>query len=194
MMKHKIKGKLLSWIISFLCNRKYCVVANGTMSEKHDVLSGVPQGTVLASLFFIIMIADIDQNLKDSVSRLFADDTKVSAKIRTQEDTERLQQDLDRIYTWADENLMEFNENKFEKMSHGYTKNVNKGEYKTKSGQLIEESKTVKDLGILTSKDVSFDEHLDELVLSSNIKAGLLLGTLKTIEGEPMMKMFYSYI
>ena len=68
------------------------------------------------------MIADIDQNLKDSVSRLFADDTKVSAKIRTQEDTERLQQDLDRIYSWADENLMEFYENKFEIMSHGYTK------------------------------------------------------------------------
>ena len=95
--------------------------------------------------------------------------TKVSAKIRTQEDTERLQQDLDRIYTWADENLMEFNENKFEKMSHGYTKNVNKGEYKTKSGQLIEESKTVKDLGILTSKDVFFAEHLEELVLSSTV-------------------------
>ena len=100
-------------LISFLCNRKYCVVANGMISEKHDVLSGVPQGTVLASLFFIIMIADIDQNLENSVSRLFADDTKVSAKIKTQEDTECLQQDLNKIYTWADENLMEFNDNKF---------------------------------------------------------------------------------
>ena len=64
-------------------------------------------------------------------------------------------------------------------MSHGYTKNISKGEYKKKSGQIIEESKTVKDLGILTSKDVSFDEHLDELVLSSNIRAGLLLRTFK---------------
>merc|ERR1711962_403575 len=78
--------------------------------------------------------------------------------------------------------------------SHGYTKNVSKGTYKTKSGQIIEENKTVKDLGILTSKDVSFDEHLDELVLSSNIKTGLLLRTLKTREAEPMMKMFNSYI
>ena len=59
------------------------------------------------------MIADIDQNLENSVSRLFADDTKVSAKIKTQEDTEYLQQDLNKIYTWADDNLMEFNENKF---------------------------------------------------------------------------------
>ena len=87
-------------------------------------------------------------------------------KIRTQEDTECVQQDLDRIYTWAYENLMEFNENKFEKMSNGYPKNVNKGTYKTKLRQKIEESKTVKYLGILTRKDVSFDEHLDELVFS----------------------------
>ena len=93
-------------------------------------------------------------------------------------------QDLDRIYTWADENLMEFNENKFDKMSHGYTKNVSKGTYKIKSGQIKEENKTVKDLEILTSKDVSFDENLDELVLSSNIKAGLLLKTFKPSEAE----------
>ena len=59
------------------------------------------------------MIADIDQNLENRVIRLFADDTKMSAKIKTQEDTECLQQDLNKIYTWADENLMEFIENKF---------------------------------------------------------------------------------
>ena len=54
---------------------------------------------------------------------------------------------------------MQFNENKFEQMSHGVTKNVGKGIYKTKSGQIIKENKTVKDLGILTSKDVSFSDH-----------------------------------
>ena len=105
-LKHKIKGKLIEWIKNFLYNRKYCVVANGAMSDKHNVISGVPQGTVLASLFFIIMIADIDNNLKISISRLFADDTKVSAKIKTQEDTKLLQQDLNAIYKWADDNLM----------------------------------------------------------------------------------------
>ena len=79
-LKHKIKGKLIEWIKNFLYNRKYCVVANGAMSDKHNVISGVPQGTVLASLFFIIMIVDIDNNLKISMSRLFADDIKVSKK------------------------------------------------------------------------------------------------------------------
>ena len=65
------------------------------------------------------MVADIDQNLNISISRLFTDDTKVSAKIKTQEDMELLQQDLNTIYKWADDNLIQFNEGKFERMSHG---------------------------------------------------------------------------
>ena len=77
---HKMKGKLAKWLENFLYNRKYCVVANGAMSDNYNVISGVPQGTVLASLYFIIMIADIDNNLKISISRLFADNKKVSAK------------------------------------------------------------------------------------------------------------------
>ena len=97
MISHKIKGKIGTWIQSFLLNRKYRVIANGVMSDEHEVVSGVPQGTVLASILFIIMISDIDDNLRNSISRLFADDTKVSAKIRTFEDTELLQQDLNRI-------------------------------------------------------------------------------------------------
>ena len=60
------------------------------------------------------MISDIDEELRNSISRLFADDTKISAKIRTHEDIQLLQKDLDRVYKWADDNLMEFNEKKFE--------------------------------------------------------------------------------
>ena len=56
-------------------------MANGMMSEEQDVISGVPQGTVLASIFFIVMISDIDEGLRNSIIRLFADDTRVSAKI-----------------------------------------------------------------------------------------------------------------
>ena len=80
---HGIKGKVGMWIKDFLNNRKYRVLANGMMSEEQEVISGVPQGTFLASIIFIIMIPDIDENLKNSIVRLFADDTRVSVKIRT---------------------------------------------------------------------------------------------------------------
>ena len=89
---------------------------------------------------------------------------------------------------------MQFNEGKFEQLSHGEVKNVGRGMYKTKSGEIIKENKTMKDLGVLTSRDISFSEHIDDLVLSSKIKAGLLLRTFKTRDAEPMMKMFNSFI
>ena len=57
-------------IKSFFQERKYRVLANGVVSEEQDVLSGVPQGTVLASILFIIMISDIDEKIKNSISRL----------------------------------------------------------------------------------------------------------------------------
>ena len=191
---HKIKGKVGMWLKNFLQDRKYRVVANGVMSEEQEVISGVPQGTVLASILFIIMISDIDEELRNSISRLFADDTKISAKIRTHEDTKLLQKDLDKVYRWADDNLMEFNEKKFEKMTHGHTEGVLDGVYNTKSGEEIHENRTVKDLGVLVSKDVSFAEHIDDLVLTSKIKAGTLLRNFETREAGPMIEMFNSYI
>ena len=61
-------------------------MANCVISEEHILLSDIPQGTVLASIFFIIMIPNIDQNLENSISRLFANDTKVNAKIKSQDE------------------------------------------------------------------------------------------------------------
>ena len=169
-------------------------MANCVISEEHILLSDIPQGTVLASIFFIIMIPDIDQYIENSISRSFANETKVSAKIKSQDDTEHLQQDINKTYTWTDEKHMEFSESKFEQKTQSDTKNVGKGKYKTKSGQIIGENKTAKDLGILTSKDVSFADHLDDLVLPIYIKAGLLLRTFKIIEAESMMKMINSFV
>merc|ERR1711874_262255 len=132
-----------------------------------------------------------DDNLMEFNEKKFE---KISAKIRTHEDTKQLQKDLDKVYKWADDNLMEFNEKKFEKISHGHTEDVPDGVYTTKSGEEIHENRTVKDLGVLTSKDVSFAEHIDDLVLTSKIKAGTLLRNFETREAGPMVEMFNSYI
>ena len=77
---------------------------------------------------------------------------------------------------------------------HGTSLNVVDVVYRTKSGKEIKENKTIKDLGVLTSENVSFAEHIDDIVQSSMIKAGMLLRTFETREAQPMMKMFNSYI
>merc|ERR1739840_81961 len=178
---HKIKGKIGLWLKEFLNSRKYRVVANGEMSEEQSVLSGVPQGTVLAAILFVIMISDIDENVKNSIVRLFADDTRISRKIESEEDKVLLQKDLDIIYDWANKNLMKFNEGKFEQMSHGENKKIKIGE-------------TVKDLGITINSNLLFREHIDNIVTSSKIMSGILLRTFSTRQEAPMMRMFNSYI
>ncbi|CAL4108187.1 unnamed protein product [Meganyctiphanes norvegica] len=87
--ENKIKGKLGRWIKEFLINRKFRVVANGEMSEEQEVRSGVPQGTVLAAILFIIMINDIDEDIKRCIVRCFADDTRINMKVKTEEDKKR---------------------------------------------------------------------------------------------------------
>ena len=119
--KHKIKGKVGKWIREFLKNRKFTVIANGEMSEQEEVMSGVPQSTVLAAILFIIMIADIDEEIKECIVRCFADYTRVSRKIKEEADKMKLQEALNIIYKWAEENLMVFNTDKFEQLTYGET-------------------------------------------------------------------------
>ena len=103
-------------------NRKYRVIVNGEISEEQEVKSGVPQGTVLAAILFLIMIGDIDKDIISGIVSCFADDTRNSKQIRTEEDKKAMQDDLNRIYQWAEKNVMKFNEKKFEQMTWGKNK------------------------------------------------------------------------
>ena len=96
---HKVKelgitGKLGQWFYHFLTNRKHFVRLPGGVSGDHPVISGVPQGTVLGPLLFIIMIADINKDIACSKLISFADDTRVYNQISDTEDCESLQRDL----------------------------------------------------------------------------------------------------
>jgi len=76
------------------------VVLNGQISDWRDVLSGVPQGSLLGPLRFLIYINDIDESVGCKISK-FADDTKIYNKIRSDEDTDNLQSDLCNLVSWS---------------------------------------------------------------------------------------------
>ena len=192
--KHKIGGKIGRWLGEFLSERKFRVVANGCISRKENVISGVPQGTVLAAILFVIMISDIDEHVKLCILRSFADDTRVNKKIVCNQDKENMQKDLEAIYRWASKNKMVFNENKFEQMSHGPLKDITIEPYKTPSGELIQIKSTAKDLGILATDDLRFRDHINKITASSKIVMGMLFRTFSTREGEAMIKMFNAYV
>ena len=106
------------WIHNFLSNRQQCVV-NGTTSSEAQIRSDAPQGSVLVPLLFLIRISDINYEIADSTVSRFADDTRILLGIKDEEDTQMLQNDLHKLYKWANTNNMKFNADKFELLRYG---------------------------------------------------------------------------
>ena len=100
-------GKTLKWIDSFLCFRQQRVVVNGVKLEWAPVLSSVPQGTVLSPLLFCLYINDIISDIESEI-RLFTDDCVCYRKIKDEEDTVKLQRNIDRLGSWARKRGMRF--------------------------------------------------------------------------------------
>ena len=96
---HGVHGKTLGWIESFLMGRRRTVVLNGKNSAELQVLSGVPQGSVLGSILFMLYINGLPDSLQSQV-RLFADDTAVYLTVKGQDDDQKLQNDLDILQEW----------------------------------------------------------------------------------------------
>jgi ribonuclease P/MRP protein subunit RPP40 len=128
-----IEGDLLCWLQNWLKDRKQRVCLAGEYSEWAEVTSGVPQGSVLGPLLFLIYINDIDEGISNKLLK-FADDTKLFGKVGTMEDIGRLREDLVKLVTWSKEWLMLFNVDKCEVMHVGY--NNPKAEYMMEEGVL----------------------------------------------------------
>ena len=104
-------GNLLNWIKNWLIHRKQRVILNGFKSDWLNVSSGVPQGSVLGPLLFVLYVNDLEMGLGSRVWK-FADDTKLVRSIDSVNDCFQLQRDLNRLQGWVNERSMEFNVNK----------------------------------------------------------------------------------
>ena len=116
--KYRFNGKLIEWIKSFLFDREQVVVLNGVHSVIANVLSGVPKGSVLGPLLFILFINDLEQVVDSSRVSFFADDTRVSKQIGCFKDCQLLQEDIYKILDWSRSNNMKLHEQKFELLNH----------------------------------------------------------------------------
>ena len=111
-----IGKRILNWVKDFLKNRKQKVSVNGAESACQDVTRGIPQGSVLGPILFVIYINDMPECV-DAVAYLFADDTKQYKEIKREEDSEKLQKDLDSLQKWSDTWLLKFHSNKCKVMT-----------------------------------------------------------------------------
>ena len=153
------------WLHNFLVNRKQFVISEDAISNESVVISGIPQGTVLGPILFLIFICDIDEKISNFAS-MFADDTRLIGKIASEEDVDNFQRDLNLIYEWAETNNMQFNDKKFELMRYGPNEDIKQStSYKSSDGSTIEEKQKLRDLGSIMNNEATFDDHI-ELVVS----------------------------
>ena len=157
----KIDGKILKWISNWLNSRKQRVVINGEESDWVDVLSGVPQGSVLGPLLFLIYINDIDDAAPFiKVMKKFADDTKLGHPVTSENDRKQLQEQLNSLCVWANKWGMEFNVSKCKVMHFG--KNNPKFDYSMKNSILAKVDHE-KDLGVQISSNLKPSQHCREI-------------------------------
>ena len=124
-----IQNETLNWISAFLSNRTQTVVLDGESSDVAPVTSGVPQGTVLGPVLFLVYINDLPEYLKSSKLRLFADDSIIFKCIKSKEDCDRLQEDLDAAAKWEEDWLMAFHPDKCTVLTVSNKKNSIKQDY-----------------------------------------------------------------
>ena len=192
-----IGGKLGIWIHNFLTNRKQFILVNGCLSKVSHVTSGVPQGTVLGPILFLVMINDIDSDVsqKSKVS-LFADDTRVMRPVNSEDDVEELQEDLEVIYNWQKENNMLFNSNKFEMLRYGKQEDLKEStNYLTPDCEnLIEVKETLRDLGVIMNDKGTFTNHIKQVCVKVTQKSSWILRTFQARDLHFMKFMWKTLI
>lgn len=167
--KYGISGNIMGWINSFLSNRSQCVNINSSKSTSAPVTSGIPQGSVLGPILFVIYINDLPEVVdKNSFVFLFADDTKVFRKVNSNEDAKMLQNDIDNLIAWSDKWLLKFHPDKCVYMGLGYNKAPIEVNKYNMGGQFLKTTECEKDIGVNIDSKLSFETHINGQIKIAN--------------------------
>jgi Reverse transcriptase (RNA-dependent DNA polymerase)/Endonuclease-reverse transcriptase len=177
LMDLQIQHPICKWIKEYLTDRVQRVVLEGITSEEINVSSGVPQGSVLGPLLFIIYINDISKNLQSNIG-MYADDCVIYRVIQSPHDEEILQEDLNRIVDWAQNWHLPLNIAKCKCMrTKSGTVQENEVYYHI-NNQALEQVKIFKYLGIQICEDLRWNEHIEFTINKANKMLGFLKHTM----------------
>ena len=194
--KYGIDGTLLQFIKAYLQDRKQQVLINGSISNPLTVHSGVPQGSILGPLLFVLFIDDMISEVSQGTDiALYADDTKIWREITSDIDQIILQNDIDKLYEWSVINKMNFHPDKCKVVAitnkslvyalpfyeHMYTLNGNFLNYETSE----------KDLGVVINSRLSWIDQCQCLVQRANRQLGLVRRTCHFVNNTKQRRALY---
>jgi hypothetical protein len=191
-----VQGEGLAWIRDFLIGRKQRVSVNGVLSEWSSVKSGVPQGSVLGPILFVMFINDLPKAVTN-LCQMFADDTKIYSKIDSVDDRTALQDDLDRLVDWADTWQLRFNADKCSVLQMGKNKQSRSYEMRKHGSNeriALNSSDLERDLGVHVDSDLKFSRHVEIQVNKANKILGLIRRSFEYIDCESMKLLFTALV
>jgi hypothetical protein len=173
--KYGISGKILAWLSTYLCDRKQRVIVEGECSSYLEVRSGVPQGSILGPLLFILFINDIFEILNDSEIKmvLYADDAKVSRVINNMYDCIKLQNALTDLVNWSNRWGMSFNPKKCSVMSFSRVNILENYTYAIRECNLNRVYE-FNDLGLLVTTDLQWEKYITNCINKANKRFGFI--------------------
>ena len=184
-------GNLLNWLRAFLSNRKQRVLISDTVSDWKDVKSGVPQGSVLGPLLFLIYVNDMFSVVANSELDSFADDTKVSKGMRLIQQCFLVQIDLDKLVAWFDDWQLSLNADKCCVLHIGY----NNPHFQYRINNNVLKSVTeMRDLGITISSDLSSTVYVKKIKAKASSVSYMFSKVFSNRNVEFMTGVFKTYI
>lgn len=191
-----IDGQILVWIKNFLSQRKQRVSVNGNFSNWADVISGIPQGSVLGPTLFLIFINDLP-DIVNNLVKIFADDTKIYTVINSETDCESLQRELDNLSEWSDTWKLGFNAKKCKSMHIGHTNDKHQYimlDISSGNRTIVQQVDEEKDLGVTFQSDLKFDKHIVQCVNKANKMIGIIKRTFTSIDKDMFLTLYKSLI
>ena len=195
-LKHQygIDGSLLKFFKSYLEERHQRVVIGNKMSNPCRVTSGVPQGSILGPTLFILFLNDITRDLSPGTNiAMYADDTKIWRRIKTQDDHWILQRDINALMNWANANKMKFHPSKSHVLPISNANSTTRDEdfIYTISNCPINYTELEKDLGIHIQGKLDWSQHCNKLYSKANQRLGLLKRTCHFTKNISKRRAFY---
>ena len=198
-VNYNIEGRLIKFLSNYLCGREQCVLVDNSKSEVKPVLSGVPQGSILGPILFVLFINDLPIGLNSGTNlMLYADDTKIWRAIKSYDDYCSLQEDINCLNNWATLNKMKFHPAKCKvlsipgKKSNSIFLPVPFLRFQFHLGRdPLDYADSEKDLGVIVTQNFRFNDQLAKILSKANQQFGLTKRTCSFVRDVKRRRSLY---
>lgn len=184
--------RFISWIKSYLVNRQYKVRFRSSLSDPITATSGVPQGSHLGPLIFILSINDAETVIKASDLSVYADDMKIFRRISSPADSYLLQEDLNRFFVWCQKNFLELNVTKCHSITYSRKRLPPPPRDYFINNELVPLITSARDLGVICDRELNFRSHIDNIIRRANSALGFIKRWSKEFSDPYVTKALYT--